>query len=193
MIVYHFCTAVNEANAYLLIDTDSGECLLVDVPAWTEGMQKILNEHNAKLVGVFITHEHYDHTSGLNGLYKQHPNIRKYPSREFFNNPEDEKHNKLTVGKWEGKILYLPGHTPDSVGLHIGNVIFTGDALFAGSVGGTISPREAKQQVDALRKRVLILPENTLVLTGHGPASSVGIEKRYNPFLKEGSNIIDIF
>ncbi len=185
MIVYHFCTAVNEANAYLLIDPDSRQSLLIDVPTWTEGMQKVLDEHNAKLVGVFITHEHYDHTSGLNGLYKQYPNIKKYPSREFFNNPEDEAYNKLRVGKWEGKIFSLPGHTMDSVGLHIGNVVFTGDALFAGSVGGTVSSREAKQQVDALRKKVLILPENTLVLTGHGPASSVGIEKRYNPFLQE--------
>lgn len=184
MMVYHFCTIVNEANAYLLIDTESRESLLIDVPVWTEGMKKVLDEHNAKLVGVFITHEHYDHTSGLNSLYKQYPNIRKYPSREFFDNPEDAKHNTLIVGKWKGTILSLPGHTPDSVGLHIENVIFTGDTLFAGSVGGTISPREAKQQVEALRKYVLILPENTLVLTGHGPATSVGIEKRYNPFLK---------
>ncbi len=184
MMVYHFCTVVNEANAYLLIDEERGEGLLIDVPTWTGRMKKVLDEHNAKLVGVFITHEHYDHTSGLNDLYKQYTDIRKYPSREFFYNPEDGKHNKLIVGEWEGEILYLPGHTPDSVGLHIGNVIFTGDALFAGSVGGTISPREAKQQIEALRKYVLILPENTLVLSGHGPATSIGIEKRYNPFLQ---------
>jgi len=184
MIVYHFCTSVNEANAYLIIDTETKEGLLIDVPAWTEGMQKTLDEYNAKLVGVFITHEHYDHTSGLGDLYKRYPNIKRYPQEEFFNDPDNEKYNKLTIGQWEGKILSLPGHTPESVGLYVGNVVFTGDALFAGSVGGTTSPWEAKQQVEAIWKKIFILPEDTLVLTGHGPATSVAIEKKFNPFLQ---------
>lgn len=184
MIVYHFCTSVNEANAYLLIDTESKEGLLIDIPAWTEGMKKVLDEHKAKLVGVFITHEHYDHTSGFGDLYKMYPNINRYPQKEFFNDPENDSYNKLTVGKWEGKILSLPGHTPESAGLYIGDVVFTGDALFAGSVGGTVSSREAKQQVEAIKKQIFVLPEYTVVLTGHGPASSVGIEKKFNPFLQ---------
>ncbi|MGC9054009.1 MAG: MBL fold metallo-hydrolase, partial [Candidatus Hydrogenedens sp.] len=116
MIIYHFCTRVNEANAYLLIDTDTKECLLIDVPAWTERMQKILDEHKARLIGVFITHEHYDHTSGLSELYKTYPDIKRYPQQEFFNDTDNEHYNKISVGKWEGKILYLPGHTPESVG-----------------------------------------------------------------------------
>ncbi|MGC9054130.1 MAG: MBL fold metallo-hydrolase, partial [Candidatus Hydrogenedens sp.] len=68
-------------------------------------------------------------------------------------------------------------------------VVFTGDALFAGSVGGTVSLREAKQQVEAIKKRILALREHTLVLTGHGPASSVGIEKRFNPFLQDNNSV----
>lgn len=188
MIVYHFCTSVNEANAYLIIDAENKEGLLIDVPTWTEGMQKVLDEYKAKLVGVFITHEHYDHTSGLSELYKIYPNIKRYPQKEFFNDPENEKYNKLTVGQWEGTILSLPGHTAESVGLYIGKVVFTGDALFAGSVGGTVSSREAKQQIEAIQKKILILPEDTLILTGHGPASSVGIEKKFNPFLQNNNS-----
>ncbi len=183
MLIYHFCTSVNESNVYLLIDEESKESLLIDVSTWTETMQKVLDEHRTKLIGVFITHEHYDHTSGLGNLYRSYPNLIRYPKNEFFHNPENENFNTLTVGRWQGKILPLPGHTPESVGLHIGNVIFTGDALFAGSVGGTVSSWEAKRQVEAIKKNILILPEHTLVLTGHGPASSVGIEKKYNPFL----------
>ncbi len=184
MIVYHFCTIVNEANAYLLIDEHSKEALLIDVPAWTETMQKVLMEHQAKLVGVFITHDHYDHTSGYGELCKAYPGIARYPKKEFFHNPDDERYNTIKVGNWTGKILSLPGHTPESAGLHIGKVVFTGDALFAGSVGGTISSFNAQQQVEYVRKNILTLPEETIVFTGHGPATSIKIEKEYNPFLR---------
>ncbi|HOV33211.1 MAG TPA: MBL fold metallo-hydrolase [Candidatus Hydrogenedens sp.] len=183
MIIYHFCTSVNEANAYLLIEPESRESLLVDVPEWTENMGKVLVEQKVKLVGVFITHEHYDHTSGMNALLKSFPNLSRYPHQNFFNEPNNTKYNTIYVGKQKGHILSLPGHTSESVGLHIGNIVFTGDALFAGSVGGTISLHEAKQQVKAIKENILTLPENTIVLSGHGPATSVRIENKYNPFL----------
>jgi glyoxylase-like metal-dependent hydrolase (beta-lactamase superfamily II) len=188
MIVYHFCTSVNEANAYLLIDPESKESLLIDAPEWTPTMQQVLINHDARLSAVFITHEHYDHTSGLSSVLKVYPDIKRFPEQEFFHNPDDARHHTLSLGKWKGKIIHLPGHTPESVGLYIADILFTGDALFAGSVGGTVSPREAKQQIDAIRKNILTLPENTPIFSGHGPATSVQIEKRYNPFLQPNPN-----
>lgn len=185
MIIYHFCTSVNEANSYLLIEPESRETLLIDVPEWTKSMENVLFEQNARLVGVFITHEHYDHTSGMNALLKSYPNLNRYPHQNFFNEPNNTRYNTIYAGKQKGYILSLPGHTSESVGLHIGNVVFTGDALFAGSVGGTISQHEARQQVKAIRENIFTLSDNTIVLTGHGPATSVSIEKRYNPFFHD--------
>ncbi|NLT59553.1 MAG: MBL fold metallo-hydrolase, partial [Candidatus Hydrogenedentes bacterium] len=81
-----------------------------------------------------------------------------------------------------GRVLATPGHTPDALSLAFPGMVFTGDALFAGSVGGTASPALARQQLDAIRNHIFSLPADTEIHTGHGPSSTVAIESRYNPF-----------
>ena len=88
----------------------------------------------------------------------------------------------VRVGNLVGEVLATPGHTPDSISLAFPGIVFTGDALFAGSVGGTSSPGCAKQQIDAIRRHILSLPDDYEVHPGHGPASTIGIERRGNPF-----------
>ena len=184
MIVYHFCTSINEANAYILIDPETKQALLIDVPEWTPMMEQVLVEQQAQLKGVFITHEHYDHISGLQKLRQRYNGLKQYPEKVFFHNPNMNKTATLKLGDYEGQIISLPGHTPESVGLYIDGIIFTGDALFAGSVGGTISSLQAKQQIEAIKTKILTLPENTLIFPGHGPITLVSTEKKYNPFLQ---------
>jgi glyoxylase-like metal-dependent hydrolase (beta-lactamase superfamily II) len=79
-------------------------------------------------------------------------------------------------------VLATPGHTPDSLSLSFPGVVFTGDALFAGSVGGTGSPRNASQQIEAIRKHIFALPDDYEIHPGHGPASTVAVERGCNPF-----------
>ena len=99
----------------------------------------------------------------------------------------------FTLGKMAGKALRVPGHTPDSVvysfeepregkGSEPVHVIFTGDVLFAGSIGGTAGSAMQEQEILGIRSRIFAIPESALVCPGHGPASTVGIEKRHNPF-----------
>ncbi|MCX8065207.1 MAG: MBL fold metallo-hydrolase [Candidatus Hydrogenedentes bacterium] len=183
MIVYQFCSSINEANLYLLVEEDSKDALIIDMPEWCEGLDSAIRESNAKVKAIFITHSHYDHTSGLNYLPKSYDSLQKYPSKHFFENENSD--NFLLLGRYEGKIISVPGHTDDSVVLFFpsAGILFTGDALFAGSVGGTVGEREYKKQQKAIKEKLLVLPEDTIIFPGHGPVSSVGIEKKYNPFL----------
>lgn len=182
MKVYHFCTSVNDANAYIVIDPDTKQALVVDVPEWTDDMEQVLVKEQVQLMGVFITHSHYDHTSGLRDLLEKHPRIRRYPEKQFFS-CKGLENNRFAFGRWECRILSLPGHTPDSVGLHIAHLVFTGDALFAGSVGGTVNDAQSRSQINSIHKEILTLSDDTFIFPGHGPITSVGIERKYNPFL----------
>lgn len=182
MRIYHFCTSVNDANAYIVVEPDTKEALVVDVPEWTADMEQVLAEEHAQLMGVFITHGHYDHTSGLRDLFEKYPRIQRYPKNEFFSS-KGLVHSRFTLGKWECRILSLPGHTLDSVGLRIGKVVFTGDALFAGSVGGTVNDAQSRSQIESIHREILTLSDDTFIFPGHGPITSVGIERKYNPFL----------
>ena len=184
MIVYQFCSSVNESNLYFVIDEESREALVIDMPEWCDGLTNAINDNSAKVKGIFITHSHYDHNSGLNYLPTQFKSLPLYPSKKFFQNKNTD--NLITLGSYEGRILPLPGHTDDSVGLYFpsAGILFTGDALFAGSVGGTYTETNSQTQLEAIKNQILVLPEDTLVFPGHGPVTSVGIEKKHNPFLK---------
>jgi glyoxylase-like metal-dependent hydrolase (beta-lactamase superfamily II) len=86
------------------------------------------------------------------------------------------------VGQLTGTVFSTPGHTPDSLSLAFPGVIFTGDALFAGSIGGVSSETDRTLEIDSIRKHIFSFPEDYEIHPGHGPASTVGIERRFNPF-----------
>jgi glyoxylase-like metal-dependent hydrolase (beta-lactamase superfamily II) len=86
------------------------------------------------------------------------------------------------VGKLTGTVLATQGHTLDSISLAFPGLVFTGDALFSGSIGGTSSPRNAQQEIDHVRRNILSLPDDYEIHPGHGPSSTVAIERNHNPF-----------
>jgi glyoxylase-like metal-dependent hydrolase (beta-lactamase superfamily II) len=91
----------------------------------------------------------------------------------------------IKVGTLEARVLRVGGHTPDMHVLYFpaAGVLFSGDALFAGSVGGTSSPAARDEQTGAIRAKILELPDDVRVYGGHGPPTTVYIEKHHNPFL----------
>lgn len=186
MIFGHFLTEVNEANAFILGCSFAREALLVDVPVWDDRFDVFLRKHGLTLTTVFITHDHFDHTGGLAQL-RQKSSVQFYAGKSSVDGITVEKVSHgdcLRVGELSGTVLATPGHTPDSISVAFPGLVFTGDALFSGSVGGTNSAAQAERQIDHLRRHVLTLPDSTQVHTGHGPSSSVGIERRFNPFLQ---------
>ncbi len=184
MILHHFLLDVNEANAFLLGCEETKEALLVDAGEYPAELDTVLNRHGLKLSAIFITHDHWDHTAGLADVVAKHPApIYAYnASIEGQRTTTVKEGDTVKVGTLEGLVLETPGHTPDGVSLAFPSLVFTGDALFSGSIGGTASPGLANQLIDHVRRRIFTLPPETELHTGHGPASTVAIEQAYNPF-----------
>ncbi len=186
MIFGHFLTNVNESNLFIVACEKTREALVVDAAEWDTRMTKFVQAHQLTIRAVFITHDHFDHTSALQALLQQHD------ATVYAGTPKPggctatvmRQDDTLQVGEIQGKAVLVPGHTPDSICLILPGMVFTGDALFAGSVGGTTTPQQARQQIDGIQKHLFHLPDDHQIHTGHGPSSTIGIERSYNPFFQ---------
>lgn len=184
MIFGHFLLNVNEANAFVLGCPDTKEAILVDVGELCPAIPAFLEEHALKLTTIFVTHDHFDHTGGLAEA------VARFKAEVLAGalNPSGCRArrvghgDKVRIGTLAGKVIATPGHTPDALSLVFPGMVFTGDTLFAGSVGGTGSAGQYQQQIDHIRECIFTLPPETEVHTGHGPSSTVAVESRYNPF-----------
>ena len=185
MILRHFLTEANESNTFIVACEETCEALMVDAGDFDPAIADFLDEHGLRLTTIFITHDHYDHTGGLAEAAKRYGAAVLSGAGQAGGVPAKTVHHGDTVpvGTLTGRVLATPGHTADSVSLAFAGHVFTGDALFAGSVGGTASSSAAKQQLDHLRRNILTLPPETEVHTGHGPSSTVAVESQHNPFL----------
>ena len=180
----HFLTSANEGNAFILACDETREAILVDVGEFEREIAEYIDVNQLKLTSVFITHDHYDHSGGLREVVDRYgPMVYAGSSNPGGCRATKVGHgDTIQVGSLTGKVLATTGHTPDGVSLAFPGMVFTGDALFAGSVGGTSSPGNATQQLDAIRRHIFSLPPETEIHTGHGPSSTVAIESQFNPF-----------
>lgn len=184
MIFAHFRTDENEANMFLLACARKREALLVDAPVFDPRVPLFLEEHALSLTSVFVTHAHYDHTGGLRELAKAFsPRVFAAAERISGMPTVRVRHgDRINVGDIELRVIALPGHTPESVGLTAPGMVFTGDALFAGSIGGVSDEAAKAREIGHIREHVFSLPDTCHIHAGHGPSSTVWIEKRHNPF-----------
>ncbi len=166
-----------------------------------------LQEKNWSVAAYFMTHAHMDHINALYAVHKQHPApvaihgsdlkwafTRQNTLPPFFLQPPQAPAAEFidlaetTSGTHAGldwQIIHTPGHTPGGVCFFFPqeNVLFSGDTLFAGSVGRTDLPGGHTQTLTASLKKLLELPDITRVYPGHGPSTNLANEKRRNPFL----------
>lgn len=184
MIFRHFLIDVNESNAFIIGCEETRETLLVDVAEWDPRIPAFLEEHKLRITTIFITHNHYDHSGGLaQAIAATRATAYSGNGRAGGMRVQHAKHGQvLTVGNIKGTVLATPGHTPDGISLALPGMVFTGDALFSGSVGGTSSRSQAEEQIEAIRKHILTLPGDYEIHTGHGPSSTAAVERRFNPF-----------
>ena len=185
MIFAHFLVIeVNEANLFIIACPETRKAMLIDAAAFDPRIPAFLEKEGLTLESIFITHNHYDHVSGLNEFVRTYNPI-VYAGISTIGNTATQKvvHGEsITLGNLQGRVVSLPGHTPECIGLIFPGMAFTGDALFSGSIGGTPGDREKATEIEAVRTHLFTLPENTLVHTGHGPSSTIAIEKNHNPF-----------
>lgn len=185
MIFAQFVSSVNEANMFLAACDETKQALLVDAAELDTRVVAFLEERELTLAAVFITHDHYDHTGGIKSILARYDGVTVYSGHGQAGGvpAKPVRHgDSFRVGKIDCRVVSTPGHTSDGVSLILPGMVFTGDALFSGSVGGTFSPSDARRQIDALRGNVLSLPDDFEIHTGHGPSSTVRIEKTFNPF-----------
>lgn len=176
-------------NTYLLADRAGGHGILVDPNGAVQPLVEQARRLELTLTHLVITHEHEDHVVGVAELAQAlglplaaHPVAAGSLSDvEQLISPGDE----LCSGLLRWRILGLPGHAAGQVGLYEGSHCVTGDALFAGSIGGQREPSPtAFDEVRTSVETLLALPPATTLLPGHGPATTVADEREGNPFVR---------
>ncbi len=197
-----------QTNCFLVFDSESRECVVID-PAWEgERLADEIARRGLALKAVLVTHAHFDHIGGCAALVARHPApIYLHPAdlplwsveggAAYFGlaieplppaGPAFEDGMHLRCGVLDFEVLHLPGHTPGHVGLleAARGWLFSGDVLFADSIGRTDLPGgDYATLMASIRDRLLTLPDSTVVYSGHGPETTIGRERRTNPFINE--------
>lgn len=182
-------------NTFLLV-TDAGHGILVDAAAAPQTYLDALEKEGASLTHILLTHGHYDHVGAV-AVLRQKTGCKVYmdPADALGSQMQpltrdlvDEgwpAGDELTIDELTFRIYHTPGHTPGSVCLGCGGLLFSGDTLFAGSCGRTDLPGGsiAQMQKSLSLLAALPLPDETQVLPGHEAFSTLGRERRSNPYL----------
>jgi len=179
MIFQHFfLLEANESNLYVVGCEETREAALIDAGAFDRRVVDFVRRKGLRIVAALATHSHWDHTGGL-AQYQKEFGCKALGAEQL------SEGQAVQAGRLRLQTLRTSGHTDDSVSFHVAEegVVFTGDALFAGSVGGASSAKHQAEEIANIRAKILSLPEDTLICPGHGPASTVGTEKTRNPFL----------
>lgn len=184
-----------QTNCYLCWDEDTRRCVIIDPGYTPEVVVQAMQALGLTPAMIFLTHGHFDHVGGVRPLY-QALNIPVYLCEEDAALPQELTAGPLcyTAEYGEGdtiqldsltfEVLQTPGHTPGSVCLRCGDVLFSGDTLFAGSCGRTDFPGGSWTEMMQSLKRLADLPGDCTVLPGHGPASTLEEERRFNPYMR---------
>lgn len=176
---------IEEVNVFIVACSTTRNALLIDAGGFDDRVKQFVTENSLKLNGLFITHHHYDHTGGVKEVMKRYPHLQIIAGEKqsVGRSHIPVEGEELKLGDLTGIIHRIPGHTDDMLSLYIEGHLFTGDALFAGSVGGTTSTERYFQQLDGIINRLIRYPDETVIHPGHGPDSTIGLEKMFNPFI----------
>jgi len=207
LVVFALGPAVT--NAYLVGDPESKLAVVVD-PAWDGDLiHRAAELRGWRIHQIWLTHAHFDHFGGAGAISDAAPSpipVALHPDdhslwrmgggasafgiADFDSGPEPtdylEHGMKLSLGAHEFEVRHTPGHSPGHVNLNYqqGGMAFCGDLIFRGSVGRTdLAGGDMQTLLSSIRQEVLTLPDEAQLLVGHGPATTVGAERRDNPFL----------
>ena len=194
-----------ETNCYIVFCSETLECAVVDPGAEGDNIIRLIERRNFKPALLLNTHGHIDHI-GANKDIKEKYDIPFYihsadspmlvsvlqSEMGIFMGAKDspapdhflEDGEKIKIGKSFLEVIHTPGHSPGSVSFLGDGFLLSGDTLFCGGVGRTDLPGGSWQEmVSSINNKILTLPDEMIVLPGHGPHTTVGQEKRSNPFI----------
>lgn len=192
-------------NCYILGDEKTKEGMIIDPGGDLSLIEKTFKGLNLEIKYIVLTHGHGDHIAVLSELKKmtQAQILIHQKDAEMLAEPQKnlsvfsfnpisapkadrllKDKDKIKVGRMEFEVLHTPGHTEGSISLFTDKIIFSGDLIFYGSVGRTDLPGGSyKELLRSIQENILDKEDDTLIYPGHGPATTVGEEKRNNPFL----------
>lgn len=180
-----------------------GKAWIVDPGAEAERIVALVKELGCEPGGVFLTHSHFDHIGGIPGLEREWPDLPIFVHKNdemvithAFNQfppeyPSISRPKNLRTEGWPDflKVIETPGHTPGGVCFLLPSsqgaaTLFSGDTLFCGSVGRTDFPGGSMAELRKSLAKLTVLPDDTVVIAGHGPKTTIGREKASNPYLQ---------
>lgn len=205
MILETICVGPMQVNCYILAAQEGSGAIIIDPGAQAQEIKRVLGRHKLKPVFVVNTHGHYDHI-GCDDKFNLPVYIHKqdlamlksadlnlssafaldYSVKSEIRTLEEKDNIELDGILLE--VLHLPGHTPGGIALLMKNlpqqIVFTGDSLFCQGIGRSdLAGGDADLLVKSIKKKLFTLADDTVIYPGHGPSSTIGEEKRNNPFL----------
>ncbi len=205
LTVKKFVTGPIETNTYV-VGNESKACIIIDPSHGCDTILEHINTQGLSCVAIILTHGHFDHFLGLEEILKVFPDTGIWIHHEevtFLSNPDFNGSYMIgmevsytgpvkeiyegfqEIGGFPMQVFHVPGHSPGGIVLYMEPYCFSGDTLFAGSIGRFDFPGcDGGALIANIREKLLTLPDETVVCPGHGGRTTVGREKKRNPFLQ---------
>jgi len=181
MKIYFHLNLKGFSNCYVIANEEAKEAIIIDPGKITEGIVSQIEEQHLKLSAVLITHNHGSHVDGIKTLRKIY-NPKIYAADwEVAKNDTNVLmgDGKIRVAKMNVRYMTMPGHTADSIVYGIGNVLFTGDVLFAGSKGSTNSSYSEYILRTNIENQIMSQQDGVILMPGHGPPLTVEAARQF--------------
>lgn len=192
------------SNCYVVGDESTKEGMIIDPGADAKQILRAVEDLGLNIKVIALTHSHMDHVGALAevkeatgaeiAIYTDEAEfLQKQPMRGMFSPfsqplpPPDrllKEGDTIDIGSLHFRVLHTPGHTPGGICLLEEGIVFSGDTLFNFGIGRADFPGASyDQEIDSIQTKLMTLPDNTVVCPGHGPDTTIGVERKVNPFL----------
>jgi hydroxyacylglutathione hydrolase len=206
--IHRIVVGLLETNCYILAGPDNREAVVVDPGGGAGLVLHRLQQLRLNPKLILSTHAHFDHVLAVDEL-------RSATGAEFLIHHEDlpilesmrerarafmgievppppkadrfiKEGDEISVGGVTWKVMHTPGHSPGSICLHAPGILLSGDTIFSGSIGRTDTPGgDYGRILESIGTKIMVLPDDTVIYPGHGPSTTVGRERKANPFVQE--------